>query len=257
MEKPSILIIKMGTTYRELKSRSGDFDKWIIQATEKKNVRWKTKPFTQIVPENLAKFDGIILTGAHSSMVQGFKWLDGMKRVVGSIIESEIPTLGICFSHQLINKILGGEVITNPLGIAIGVTEIQLTLDGIVSPIFNEVNKGKIDVYSVHTDSVVKIGDGVVSLAWNEHNQYQATMYKDFIYTIQFHPEFNKEIMEFYIRKNWDLIKSNYLPALQEQAGLKGTLNYSNPESVLNKNKQLLKSRRILNNFVQIVAESK
>lgn len=248
MEESSILIIKMGTTYRELKSRSGDFDKWIIQAVGGKNVRWKTKPFTQIIPENLAKFDGIILTGAHSSIVQGFKWLDGMRRVIESIIKNEIPTLGICFSHQLINKILGGEVITNPSCIEIGITEIQLTLDGIVSPIFSELNKGKIEVYSVHTDSVIKIGEGIVPLAWNEYNQYQATMYKDFIYTVQFHPEFNKEIMEFYIRKNWDLIERDYF---------KKPLNYPSPGSILSKNKQLLKSRKILSNFVHLVAESR
>ena len=244
MKSPTILIIKMGSTYRKLKSQIGDFDLWIRQSVNNQNIRWKIKSVAQIEPRKIAPFQGIILTGAHATLTQHYQYLDGMKRVIENIIEHKIPTLGICFGHQVINKILGGEVITNPLGPEIGVSKIQLTIDGIIDPIFKELSGGKIKVYSSHVDVVSKIGDGVISLAWNEQTQFQATRYGNFIYTLQFHPEYNKKIMEFYIKQNWSLLKFEHF---------RNPLYISHPDEILKSSKKIVKSKKILENFIQFI----
>ncbi len=244
MKSPTILIIKMGSTYRKLKSQIGDFDLWIRQSVNNQNIRWKMKSVAQIEPRKIVSFQGIILTGAHATLTQHYQYLDGMKRVIENIIEHKIPTLGICFGHQVINKILGGEVITNPLGPEIGVSKIQLTIDGIIDPIFKELSGGKIKVYSSHVDVVSKIGDGVISLAWNEQTQFQATKYGNFIYTVQFHPEYNRQIMEFYIKQNWSLIKTGHL---------RNPLFILHPDEILKASKKIVKSKRILENFIRFI----
>ncbi len=247
MKSPTVLIIKMGSTYRKLKSQIGDFDLWIKQSIDNPNIQWKTKSVSQVEPENIGSYQGIILTGAHATLTQHYQYLDGMKRVIENIIEHEIPTLGICFGHQVINKFLGGEVITNPLGPEISISRIQLTLDGIVDPIFKGLTGAKIQVYSSHVDVVSKIGDGVISLAWNEQTQFQATRYGNFIYTVQFHPEYNKQIMEFYIKQNWNLLKTGHL---------RNPLYISNPDVILKANKKIVNNKRMLENFVQLIFSS-
>jgi len=247
MKSPTVLIIKMGSTYRKLKSQIGDFDLWIRQSVNNQNIRWKTKSVAQVEPGKIGYYQGIILTGAHATLTQPYEYLNGMKRVIDNIIEHEIPTLGICFGHQVINKILGGDVITNPLGPEIGISRIQLTLDGIVDPLFKGLTGAKIQVYSSHVDVVSKIGNNVVSLAWNEQTQFQATKYGNFIYTVQFHPEYNRQIMEFYIKRNWSLIKTGHL---------RNPLYISHPDEILKANKKIVKSKRMLENFVQFIFHS-
>ena len=244
---PTILIIKTGSTYRELKKISGDFDFWFKQKVNNPEVKWRVKQLKQVDPARLESYQGIIIMGAHESLTRGYLWLDGMRRIRDRIIDREIPTLGVCFGHQLINRVLGGEVITNPLGLEIGVTKIQLTVDGLVDPLFHNLNAGKVEVYSCHSDIVSQIGEGVVTLAWNAHSRVQATRYGKNMYAVQFHPEFDKAIMDFYIKRNWDY--------LQKEHDLNPIYSLP-PEKLLSRNKRISSGKVLLGNFVGIVKES-
>lgn len=248
MKNPTIMIIKTGSTYRDVRTTTGDFDIWIQSATNRPEVVWKVKPVEKVEPDKIYAYDGVILTGAHLSLTQPYPYLEGMKRLVDNILKNQIPTLGICFGHQLINKILGGEVITNPLGIEMGITKLQFTLHGLTDPLFEGLLPAKTEVYSSHNDIVSKLADGVVPLAKSDRTQYQATRYGRCIFTVQFHPEYNREIMEMYIRREFNRIKADYL---------RNPLNSLPPQEILNRNRDLQKSRKILDNFITIVSESK
>jgi len=248
MKNPTILIIKTGSTYRDVRTAMGDFDVWIQNAVSCLDVAWKVKPVEHVEPDKVQTYDGVILTGAHLSLTRPYPYLEGMKRLVDNILKNQIPTLGICFGHQLINKILGGEVITNPLGIEMGIIKIQFTLHGLTDPLFEGLLPAKTEVYSSHNDIVSKLSSGVVPLAKSERTQYQATRYGKFIYTVQFHPEYNRGIMEMYLRREFDRIKADYL---------RNPLHSLPPQEILNLNRDLQKSRKILNNFITIVNESK
>lgn len=247
MKTPTILIVKTGSTYRDIRTTLGDFDIWIRKSTSSSAIIWKTKSIEQIEPHKIGDYDGLIVTGSHNSLTRYYPYLDGMKRLMDNILKRQIPTLGICFGHQLINKILGGEVILNPFGIEIGITRIQLTLQGLTDPLFKNLHPAKIEVYSSHTDIVSKTGDGVISLAKNENTQNQATRYGNYIFTVQFHPEYNRKIMETYIRREFDRINADYL---------RNPLYILPPSEILSRNRDLKKSRKILENFVNIVMET-
>lgn len=241
--KPTILIIKTGSTYKELRAIRGDFDKWICRVAPTE-INWKTKAVADIELSKIPQYQGIIITGSHNSLCNPYPYLKGLKQVIDLILQYKIPTLGICFGHQLIHKLLGGDVIANPLGIEIGVTKIQLTLDALVDPIFQGIPVGKLEVYSSHSDIVDKPASTSVKLAWNIFSEYQATRIYGHIYSTQFHPEYDRDIMETYIRRNWML--------LQEQH-LHNPLHISPPEEILRNNKQLTKSKLVLRNFLQMV----
>ncbi|HCK99315.1 MAG TPA: hypothetical protein DHW42_04330 [Candidatus Marinimicrobia bacterium] len=247
MSKPTVLIIKLGSTYRELISRWGDFDKLIINSVPDLSVKWKSQKIENVVPETIEKYQGIIFTGAHDSLLTPYPFLKGAERLIDYIIDLRIFTLGICFGHQLINKLLGGEVCRNPLGPEIGVSTIQLTLSGLVDPIFNGYGHSKIQVYSSHFDIVTSISDNTECLAWNEQSEFQATRYDSFIYTTQFHPEYNKNVMAYYINKNFAVLKNEHY---------RNPLNIPKPSDILQNNKQIRNSSKILGNFLSLIIQA-
>ncbi len=247
MKKPTILIIKMGSTYRELISASGNFDRWIVEAAMDIPVKWKSLKIDHVVPHEIEKYQGVILTGAHDSLTQPFQFMKGTERILDRILDLRIFTLGICFGHHLINLLLGGEVIRNPLGPEIGVSKISLTLPGLANPLFKGLNHARLEVYESHFDIVSSPAKKVDSLAWNEQAEFQACCYDGFIYTTQFHPEYHKKIMAYYIRKNYEILKTEHY---------KNPLNIRTPEEIFKHNKQIRSSAGILKNFLDLILQA-
>jgi len=245
MKPPVILIIKTGSTYPDLKAESGDFDAWIKKTGGDADITWKIKPVADVEPEKIGNYQGIIITGAHSSLTQFYAFYSGMERVVERLLAQRIFTLGICFGHQLIHKIMGGVIITNPLGTEMGVVTINLTMQGFVDPVFHDLGGSKIQVYASHSDVVSQPAPDFIRLAWNDLVEYQATRYDNFIYTTQFHPEYNKKIMRHYLLKN--------IPLLAKQH-LHNPLHIPAPEIALQNNKSLPKNARIVRNFINLIA---
>jgi len=247
MPKPKILIIKMGSTYRELISQYGDFDRLILNSVKELPIKFKVQKIDYVVPDSIEQYQGVIFTGAHKSLTGIYPFVKGTERILEYILDLKIFTLGICFGHQIINQLLGGKVIRNPLGPEIGISTIQLTFSGMVDPLFKGLHRARIQVYSSHFDIVSSLADEVESLAWNEQTKIQATRYQSFLYTTQFHPEYTKEIMAHYIRKNQDrLLEEHY----------RNPLHILKPDEALRQNKRIKSGVRILENFISLIIQS-
>ncbi len=244
MKVPKILIIRTGSTYKELKTRIGDFDAWIKGRIESPGVHWKSINIDRLEPQEVQNFDGVIITGAHKSLVSPYPFLNGARSLLHEILENGILTLGICFGHQLLNLLLSGEVITNPVGTEMGVVKIHFTIEGLIHPLFAGLNPVKTEVYSSHSDIVSRLGEGVTVLAWNEVTQFQACSYSNHVFSVQFHPEYNKEIMQHYIRRNWALLEDDHL---------RNPGQLPAPRDLLARVKRLQKSDLILKNFLDMV----
>ena len=246
MKPPVILIIKTGSTYAELKSEQSDFDAMIRKGGGECNCTWKVKPVANVEPERIPNYQGIIISGAHTSLTQHYPYFRGMERVVEQIIEHRIHTLAICFGHQLVHQILGGSVIVNPLGTELGVVEIMLTIQGLTDPLFKGQGGSRIKVYASHSDIVIKPAPDFVQLAWNEISEFQATRYEGFLYTTQFHPEYTKNIMALYLTKNLELLAKQHV---------RNPLYFPATETVLKNNKARLKTDLMIQNFINLIAE--
>jgi GMP synthase (glutamine-hydrolysing) len=244
MKPPVVLIIKTGSTYADLKNLSGDFEDWIRTAAGERHPTWKVKPVANVEPDKIPHYQGIIITGSHSSLTQFYTFYSGMERVMEQIVAHRVPTLGICFGHQLIHKIMGGQISLNPLGTEMGVVSINLTMNGLTDPLFKGQRGSKIPVYASHTDIVLRSAPDFIQLAWNELSQYQATRYENYIYTVQFHPEYDRNIMAYYLSKNLPLLTKQYL---------RNPLHFQKAEVILKNNKNLSKSALIIQNFLRLV----
>ena len=74
----------------------------------------------------LEKYRGLIVLGGHMGAHDDARhgWLTTTKARLREEAAGGIPALGVCLGHQLMAVALGGEVVTNPLGPRIGLTEI-------------------------------------------------------------------------------------------------------------------------------------
>lgn len=61
-------------------------------------------------PIDLHACAGYIITGSQFSAYDDIAWIHKAKKLVAELYQTEIPTIGICFGHQLMAEALGGKV---------------------------------------------------------------------------------------------------------------------------------------------------
>jgi len=109
-----------------------------------------------------------------------------------------LPTLGICFGHQLLCKALGGNVVRAD-GRTDGVEELSLTEEGESDPLFADLET-PVALFT-HQDHVVGIPECAVLLASVPHNADTAVRISDGegnqlpAWGVQFHPEATKQLI--------------------------------------------------------------
>ena len=118
--------------------------------------------------------------------------LNELRDKVKEIANSKKPILGICFGHQLLADALGGEVCKNKKGWELGSYAIELTNEGLDSPLFEGILNNEI-FYESHQDVVKTLPVNSIALAHSEKGN-QSFMLNDNIYGVQFHPEFSWEV---------------------------------------------------------------
>lgn len=193
----NILIIKCGETYPEIKLKHDDFEEWIIKQSNLPKKVFKIYNITEEEqPRHPSEYIAAIITGSHSNVNQRLPWIRHLKNWIISARYSNTPVLGICFGHQIIAEALGGKAIMNPNGPSIGAKLIKLTDQGIKDPLF--INVGTtFESYKLNSFYVSKLPLGAKLLAQNEALEIEAFKLEK-IYGIQFHPDFNSEIMQMY-----------------------------------------------------------
>ncbi|WP_458205038.1 type 1 glutamine amidotransferase [Haladaptatus sp. NG-SE-30] len=132
----------------------------------------------------LSGVDGVVVAGSTAGVYERdtYPWMDEEAALVRQLVERRIPTLGVCFGHQLVNYALGGTV--EHRGLTAELVRAELEDD----PLFEGVNPV---VPAVHGDHVTELGDGMETIASTEHCDHFATRHRDApVWTTQFHPEF-------------------------------------------------------------------
>lgn len=115
------------------------------------------------------------------------EWIADARGVVRELVERGVPTLGVCFGHQIVNDALGGRV--EHRGTRAGLVDVEFDDD----PLFEGVPPV---VPAVHGDAVVEAGGGMEPIASPVGDGYGydyplfATRHRDApVWTVQFHPE--------------------------------------------------------------------
>ncbi len=187
--------------------------------------------------DGLDAFDGVVVTGSRASVYWDEPWIDATREYVRAAIDRDVPTLGVCWGHQLVADALGGAV-ANMGEYELGYRTVQQVraaddgglLDG-VDPDFT--------VFTTHSDEVVELPPGADLLAENDYS-VQAFR-KDTAFGVQFHPEYDAATARSVTRRK-------DLPADRIQ----GVLDGITPESYA----AACEAKTLFDNFLDVVRES-
>ncbi len=194
-----LLIIQPATSYDdlpELCNRRGDEITWLSECmdVDPANIMvvkvYKDEPLP--APEDV---QAAIITGAIDMVTDGHGWIETTAQWVREAIQVDTPLLGICFGHQLIAYALGGRVGSNPNGAKFGNTQIQKTHSATNDPLFGEL-PNSLNMQVFHFQSVLSLPEGAEVLAKSEHDPFHAVKYAPYSWGVQFHPEFDADIMK-------------------------------------------------------------
>ena len=197
MKKP-VLLYQLGEAPASVAPSQGTYVEWYERAWGGPLEVFDGRDGNQ--PPAPKDFAAILLTGSASSLSAPEPWMDVAAELVLSAYREGVPTLGICFGHQLLGYAFGAKVVRNPLGWEIGTCEVELTEDGRSDKLFEGmgprlfVNLSHQDVVDPDTlPSFARIlgknpMSGVQFLALGEH-----------VRGVQFHPEFTGAITKGYI----------------------------------------------------------
>jgi len=195
-----ILIVDFGSQYTQL----------IARRIREINIYCEIYPYNKINKQLLIdkKPKGIILSGGPNSVLE-----KNSPQLDGSIIESNIPILGICYGLQLLSKHFGG-IIKKSLSREYGNATIKINTNSRIIP--NEWRSKPIKVWMSHGDHVsscpkefkiiAKSNNNIISVIENsKHN----------IYGLQFHPEVHHTYLGYKILTNFVTkicrVKNNWL----------------------------------------------
>lgn len=215
----NLYIVKCGSTFDSIKNQFNDFEHWILDKLENKNrlVNILDMQKNEELPI-LGKNDVVILTGSHSMVTNEEFWSLKLEKWIPKLIEEEVPTLAICYGHQLLAKSLGGVSDYHKKGIEIGTVDISLEEDAKNDILFSKL-ENSFKAHTIHSQTVLKLPSNAVRLAFNQHDENHAFRVGNYAWGVQFHPEFDKNIMNLYIKEvsNHQDLETEELIVLSEE----------------------------------------
>ena len=192
-----ILIVKTGATLESL-TPLGDFEDWICSGMNTDLAGAKVVNVFEGDPlPNPHEFAGIVVTGSAAMVSHREPWSEAAAAWLAEAIGAGTPTLGICYGHQLVAHALGGTVGANPHGREIGSVELVLEDSAQDDPLMSGF-AGRLQVHMSHVESVLRLPEGARRLGSSSLDPHSAFSIGS-AWGIQFHPEFNVDIMRGYL----------------------------------------------------------
>lgn len=215
MEDRRILVVKTGEALAPVRRRRGDFEHWIaeglgrpLDSLEVASV-YLGEPLPS--PDSIA---GVVVTGSPAMVTERPEWSEAAALWLAKLVEGDkMPVLGLCYGHQLIAHGLGGEVGTNPEGREMGTVDVSFPAavdeeavvgsNGDLGPLFES---GAFPSHMSHVESVLRAPEGARILAQTALDPHSVLAFGPRQWGVQFHPEFDRDIMQGYVEARRDIL---------------------------------------------------
>lgn len=199
-----LLIIKAGSTTSEIAAAHGDFEDWIIERLQRAGLQTVVCAVHrgQRLPDS-DSCSGVVITGSHAMVSDREPWSERTAAWLRAMLPRPIPVLGICYGHQLLAHALGGEVAHHARGAETGTVEVRLTDEARSDPLARHL-PASFAAHASHWQTVVRLPADAIVLARNAHEPHHIVRFGALAWGVQFHPEFNADVMRAYIVKEFD-----------------------------------------------------
>ena len=230
-----IALIKTGCTIEQIKTGHGDFEDWFAQGMDVYDLLQVDVYRQQAMPDPKT-LAGIVITGSPAMVSEKEDWSERTAEWLSEAVQSGIPTLGICYGHQLLAHALGGRAGANPRGRQIGTVQAQLLNSRQKDPLLGHLPH-TFKTQTSHSEVVLELPPGAERLASSPLDDNFAIRFAENVWGVQYHPEFSATVMSEYIRYRAD--------ALREE-GL-------SPDRLLENNTDTVAANSVLRTFADIV----
>lgn len=205
---PTVLIVKTGTALPAMLDQLGDFHHWFERSMDGTAPDFAYKVVEvfnyEALPDPM-EVDGIIITGSPLMLTDREGWMLQLAEWTRGAAHTEVPLLGVCFGHQALAFALGGEVADNPNGREIGTITVDMQPEAHEDPLFC-VLPPRFQIQATHVQSVTRLPEGAVRMGGNAMDPHHAFTYGPANWGVQFHPEFSRDSLLYYVRERRSIL---------------------------------------------------
>ena len=213
-----IIIVKAGSATEELRARYGDFEDWMRAGLGDVQAH-VANPREEPLPEPRA-IGGAVITGSVEMVTDSRPWMLITASWLRRLVDAEVPVLGICYGHQLLAQVTGGEVGYHPDGHEIGTIDVHQLREAAGDPLLGALPT-TFPVHACHSQTVLKLPPEAVHLASSELDAHQAFRIGSNAWGVQFHPEFSESVMRHYVVMYEETLREQGLDPDVVRAGIR------------------------------------
>lgn len=143
-------------------------------------------------PADIDDCDAYLISGSPAGVHDDLPWIHALEAFIIQLHQRKKKLIGVCFGHQLIAKVFGGEVGLSSKGWGIGVSQNQVTQ---TKP-WMTPECAQFNILASHQDQIIKLPKQAEILASNAHCEYYLLQWTEDMISIQGHPELNKTFLK-------------------------------------------------------------